>query len=65
MNQVYLQAEYPLEQYQLGLFSVPSLENRTKRTLLKKKTNPKEIPDILAEPKKTTLKMLLILGATQ
>lgn len=32
-----LQAEYPLEQYQLGLLTVLSLENTTERTRLKKR----------------------------
>jgi len=33
MNQVYLEAGYSLEQYQLGLLTVLSLENKTERTI--------------------------------
>lgn len=56
-----LQAEYPLEQSQLGLLTVLSLENRTERTLLRKK----RISDILSAPNKIILKIFFILDATQ
>lgn len=58
---MYLQAEYPLEQYQLDSLPVLSLENRTERTLLKKR----EKKDILIAPNKIILKILFILDATQ